>query len=231
MTPDFNAFTQDITWYTFQFPVKVSSLERFSPSVEFQKRFPSMSSLLAAARVTRIKHGDKENTLFAWTTATNEICGWICERSSNQLTLLTDHSVLTGEIGGILESFGAFDATRINSVDYNVPLTGNMNWLFCPVNCTLGVDWMTYYSELARDQGLPVFDYSKYVAFTREANGSQTLYEPLKGKVVVFSHDHASNFLKTLPDHPEYTMHSIKRVETFRDYVELLAQQWLAMIG
>ena len=100
--------------------------------------------------------------------------------------------------------------------------------MFIESNCTHGIGgWDDYYTLVCDQDNCSKINYTDFICFAREANGDVTLYDPKTGKVMIFAHDHCHPNLVVIPNQPEYTFHTINKVETFVDYVECLAQEWL----
>ena len=100
--------------------------------------------------------------------------------------------------------------------------------MFIGSECSRGIgDWDDYYSMACAEEGKNQIDYTHLLAFAEEANGALTLYDPLTKKVQLFSHDHSFENVDFVKNQPEYTFHTFKNEETFENYVEALAKEWM----
>lgn len=64
-----------------------------------------------------------------------------------------------------------------------------------------------------------------------EANGNSTLCRRTDGTVLMFAHDHSFDHVTPLEGYPLYTLYRIKGAATFREWVERVAEQWLAHVA
>ena len=115
---------------------------------------------------------------------------------------------------------------ELNGINYNYTLTLNQDFMFVGSMNTDKLDWEEYYIDRCEKLGTKPIDLSNSVFFTKEANGAKYFYDRKTKDVKLFSHDHAFRFVESLPNHPEYTMHKINRVDNFTEFVELTAKQW-----
>ena len=90
---------------------------------------------------------------------------------------------------------------------------------------------MDYYIDRCAETDLEPIDLSNSVFFTKEANGAKYFYDRATKRVKLWSHDHAFKFVEPLPKHPNCTMHNIKGIESFVDFVELMSKQWQIHFG
>ncbi len=190
-------------------------------SEEFLTTFPTLSNLLSKARILSLKINSKPHKLYSWTKSSGIRCGWINKfegEKRTDLKLLDEHRLLLREIGGIWDS-------------YNQPepsLTNNQEFLFTESECLTGIGgWDDYYQMVCEQDNLEEINYSDFVCFVREANGDVTLYDPKSKEVFLFAHDHCFGNVQFLEGQPEYTFHKINRINSFVDYVEELAKEWL----
>jgi len=94
--------------------------------------------------------------------------------------------------------------------------------------CSRGIgDWDYYYDTMCADENCDQIDFSHFLVFAQEANGALTMYDPYTKKVLLFSHDHSFDNVDFMKNQPRYTFHTFKEADTFIDYVERLAAQWL----
>lgn len=216
---DFEAFSDWVPWF-----IEPGSRVVLRPEVlvlreDFKRMFPVLAGLVGAARVTWVGIDDTSYLLFTWTDREGEICGWLNKMEDGAAygcELIAEHVVLLENIGGIAESFngpeGAFSA--------------NQNFMFTGSQCDKGIGWGDYYSRLCEEGGYTKIDYTSFVTFVYEANGAATLYDPVSKEVLLFSHDHAFDYVDTMENQPEYTFHRFKGISTYVDYVETLGEQW-----
>lgn len=217
-------FKEEILWL-FKPGSKVLFNEE-SPrlSEEFKSIFPVLTTLIQKARARCLEINGVDYLLFDWEGKRDRICGWLNsveDPESYSGELSAEHEVLIRCIGGIKENFGLSASA----------LSDNQEWMFLGSECSLGLgDYEGYYEMRCEETGFDQIDSSSFMVFAKEANGAQMMYDGKNGKVYLFSHDHSFDNVTFLPGQPEYTYHTINNVETFVDYVEMLAEQWLKNI-
>lgn len=218
---DFKIFREEVSWF-----IKPASKVQLTEgdirlSVEFEVTFPKLTSLIKKARVTIVDIDKVEYLLFAWDTKENLVCGWlniIQEPDSYFVPMIPEHHLLVRIIGGIQEAFNQPE----NS------FTNNQNFIFLATECSMGIgDWDDYYGMMCEEADFAQIDFTNLIAFAEEANGALTMYEPTTKNVLLFSHDHSFDNVNFMEGQPRYTFHTFKGVNTFVDYVEELAAQWL----
>ena len=224
--PDFEEFKNDITWF-IKANDRVELLgmeENISLSNEFVSTFPKLTELVQQARILNLKINGQSFKLFSWTDIDDLSCGWLSKiepESESGINISIEHKILLNGIGGIKES-------------YNEPepcLANNQNFLFLKSECTNGIgDWDYYYDDMCNEYQMSKIDSSDFISFVQEANGALTLYNPENNEVLLFSHDHSFDNVEFLENQPKYTFHRIKGVKSFTDYVEKLAEEWIAEI-
>ena len=159
--------------------------------------------------------------LFAWDRIDEDVCGWlnkIGDRESYFCDLIPEHDLLIRNIGGIKETFNSPADSFSN----------NQNFMFLGADSSYGIGgWEEYYEESCMYENCKPIDHLHFIAFAEEANGALTIYDPANKKVMLFSHDHSFDNVSFMDGQPAYTFHTFKRVESFVDYVEALAKQWL----
>ena len=69
-----------------------------------------------------------------------------------------------------------------------------------------------------------------FYSIARQANGNTTLRHRVSGEVLLFATDHAFNHLTPYAGCPEYTLYRINDAGTFREWVNVVADQWLANV-
>lgn len=221
---DFKAFQTEVRWF-----VKPDSNVQLQKgdvrlSGEFEDTFPKLTSLIKKARVTFVDIEDVRYLLFAWNTKENLICGWLNEIEDPEtyfVEMISEHELLIRIIGGIREAFNQ----PANS------FTNNQNFIFLGTESSRGIgDYDDYYETMCDDENCTPINFSDFVAFAEEANGSLSMYNPHNGNVLLFSHDHDFDCVEFMERQPQYTFHTFKGIDTFVDYVEELAAQWLNII-
>ncbi|WP_347838564.1 hypothetical protein [uncultured Draconibacterium sp.] len=221
---DFEAFRNDVSWFLKPNSDIVFKDSELMISEEFKKTFPKLSGLIQKARVSNVEIDSESYILFAWDNVDNQICGWLNKlelADSYKCEMIEEHELLLRNIGGIKESFNEPEDS----------FTNNQNFVFIGSECMRGIgDWDDYYSMMCEDDKCEKIDSSNYLAFVYEANGALTMYEPESKKVFLFSHDHCFDNVEFIENQPEYTFHKFKNVDTFTDYVEELADQWVKFI-
>jgi hypothetical protein len=91
-------------------------------------------------------------------------------------------------------------------------------------------DYDDYYQTMCDDENCVPINFSDFVAFAEEANGSLSMYNPCNGNVLLFSHDQNFDYVEFMEEQPQYTFHTFKGIVTFVNYVEEVANQWLNAI-
>ena len=220
---DFEEFKMSVPWF-FGESEKVELLKTEESLVlnnEFQDTFPKLTRLIQKARVLNVRINEQSYKLFSWTNKENWSCGWLSKIESDsisQITILDEHSLLLNSIGGIQECY--------NQPESN--LLDNQNFFFIKSECLDGIgSYDKYYEDMCNEGKRKKIDYSSFISFVQEANGSLTLYDLRSKKVMLFSHDHCFDEVEFMDDQPKYTFHTFKKIKTFTDYVEELANQWL----
>jgi len=103
--------------------------------------------------------------------------------------------------------------------------------MFLGTECSRGIgDYDDYYTMKCEDENCIQIEFSHLLTFAEEANGALTMYDPITKKVLLFSHDHSFENVDFVEGQPKYTFHTFKGTDTFTDYVEELAAQWLTFV-
>lgn len=222
MNIDFETFKNNITWFiqpTDEVELLDTTLDT-KLTESFQTTFPKLTSLIQKARVLDLTINKQPYRLFSWTNKENKSFGWLNKielAETTNIELIDEHELLLKEIGGIQES-------------YNQPepsLTNNQNFLFIKSKCSKGIGgWDDYYEMMCEEENKQKIDYKDFICFVQEANGDVTLYNRNTKEVMLFAHDHCFDNVDFLEDQPEYTFHTIHGINTFVDYVEILATEW-----
>ena len=72
---------------------------------------------------------------------------------------------------------------------------------------------------------------SDYYSIAREANGNTTLCHRTTGHVILFAPDHAFDFVVPFDGCSEYALYNLNGIVTLRDWVDVVARQWLAQFS
>jgi hypothetical protein len=221
---DFKTFQKEVSWFlkpTSNIRTKESDIRL---SIEFKETYPKLTLLIEKARVTSVDIDQVEYLLFAWDSKADLICGWlnkIDEPESCFAELMPEHELIIRFIGGMRETFNNPETS----------FADNQNFMFSGTECSRGIgDWDQYYHMACEEENYTPIDFNNFIVFAKEANGALTMYNPDNKTVLLFSHDHCFDNVNFMDNQPQYTFHSFKGVDTFIDYVEELATQWLKAI-
>lgn len=226
MNKYYEAFKNEIKSFNYKNePIEVFDIKEFNLSLRFKEIFPEATNLINKSQKTGLEFKGKSLILFTWEIG-NEICGWLCQFDKPSVQLINEHQILIDNIGGIIESFNGPESIEIDEINYNYTFTLNQDHMFVGSLNTDKLDWEEYYVDRCKEMSIEPIDLSNSVFFTKEANGAKYFYDRETKKVKLFSHDHAFRFVEFLPNHPEYTMHNIKGITNFTQFVELTAKQW-----
>ena len=220
---DFDEFKNQISWF-IKPNDSISFEKKFNNPIlsdVLNETFPKLCELISLSRILQLSINGKSYYLYSWTNKENISCGWLTEIEQKRnigLKMCLAHELLLEEIGGIRES-------------YNQPknsLCNNQNFMFIGSECSKGIGlYDEYYEMMCKDKECKKLSDKDLISFVQEANGSLTLYDFKTEKVRFFSHDHALANVVFLENQPEYTFHKFKGIDTFSDYVESLAIEWL----
>jgi hypothetical protein len=199
----------------------------FCPDAEFRESFPCLTQLLSKARVTEVVGAEGPRLLFGWTAWTEDHLWWLSpppgyagDTATSKL-LSPEHQLLLRHFGGILES---------EYLPKFSTLASNQNFLFVETKCQRGFgDCNDYLLKFSSQFSLSL-DTANYLTFVQEANGNRTAYRLSDGKVIMCAPDHYFQYIEPLTGWPENSLYSFKYVESFCDYVEFLAVQWLTAL-
>lgn len=234
---DWRAFTEAVPWFlkddatvNVGRPRKGSAL---SPAAA--RLFPPLQKLLTSASITKVSVNRARYLLVAWDGASGDRTGWLCLPGTvnPRRNLFKDHRTLLRSFGGIVERFNE------PSRRFTEPKgKAKANWL-------LNLNDALTQREAARDAGF-IDDYmwafedagltlpiepAEYYSIACEANGNTTLCHRTSGKVLMFAPDHDFDHLKELAGCPRCTLYTINGASTFRDWVNVVALQWLTHTG
>jgi hypothetical protein len=222
MNKDLTAFAEDISWF-FQENDKVEIEERtFELSDDFKNIFPKLTKLIECSRKTHLRINDVPHILFAWNDIDDEIFGWLnkiedLENVPNELS--KEHKLLLENIGGIQESFNQPEDS----------LTNNQNFMFIGTECSFGIgSWNNYYKETCEEENIEPIDHSNLIWFVEEANGNMTFYNPTNSDIILFASDHCFDNITPINGQPEYTFYKYDNIKSFKEYVEKVAEEWIA---
>jgi len=222
----YKAFKNEISWFNYKNePIEVFEINEFNLTKRFQNIFPKTTELISKSKKTGLEFKGKSLILFTWEIG-NEISGWLCQFDRPSIPLIEEHQILIDNIGGIIESFKGPESIEIDEINYNYTLTINQDHMFVGSLNTDKLDWEEYYVDRCKEKSIQPLDLSNSVFFTKEANGAKYFYDRETKDVKLFSHDHAFRFVEFLPNHPEYTMHNIKGINNFTEFVEMIGKQW-----
>lgn len=220
---DLDIFTEAVPWFIdgdadIRVSASVNGLQ-LPPAVA--NSLPLLATLLEQSLVTPIAIGDADYQLFAWDAADGARTGWLCSQPATESTenIHPDHAALLTSFGGIVEIFNEPDDTWL--LNCNNALTAS--------EAAHDASFIDEYMWAFTDAGveLPIQP-SDYYCISREANGNTTLCHRTTGQVILFAADHAFDFVVPLSGCPDYTLYQLNAVETFRDWVDVVANQWLA---
>lgn len=227
MNRDLEVFKKEVSWFISQEDNIIINNDNHVIELSnlFKKTFPLLTRLISKARVLNLTINTQPYILFSWTDKEENSCGWLNKvepTNSSKFYLIEEHRLLLNTIGGIQES-------------YNEPypsLNNNQNFMFIESECSIGIDtWDEYYIELCTDDNIEPSDWNDCICFAVEANGNLTLYNTKSKEVLLFAHDHCFEDVVCLEGQPEYTFYKIENIDNFTDYIESLADSWLARLN
>ncbi len=221
--PDFEEFKKEISWFVKPTDKVIleDSINTAKLSETLKHVFPKLHRLISVSRIQPIKINGKDYILYSWTNGENKSCGWLIEielKRNNELQMCLEHELLLEEIGGIRESYNQPEPSLCN----------NQNFMFIGSECGKGIgEYQEYYDMMCKECGCEKINDEYLISFVQEANGALTLYDQNSQEVYLFSHDHCFDNVDFLEQQPKYTYHRINGINTFVDYVETLAEEWL----
>jgi hypothetical protein len=227
---DFEMFKKECTWFVHQTDKTKTKEVKIDYSEDFSKTFPLLFQLLSKARVSDIvltrtrkeKQTIHNYRLYSWNTKKGKKAGWFCriEADNSAIEIFPEHQLLVDNIGGIEESYQQSDEI--------VKLTDNQNFLFIKSECEpIDKDLKDVYLERCEEEELEPLNTDNLLSFAVEANGNTTYYDLKTKKVLLFADDHDFDYVTEVENQPENTFYTINEVDSFVDYVEKLAKQWL----
>lgn len=221
MPEDFASFTAHILYFIQPDDevVVTEGVSHVRPG--FCEYFPSLCTLLQRARILQVKINSDVYLLYSWTDRDGQPCGWLCKQEPvdvSFLPVLREHQLLVDSLGGISEIYNGPDGAY----------TANQHFLFLKSSCTwFGAGWLDYYLNVCEEENSIPIATDGLIRFTEEVNGTCMCYDIHSRQVMLFSHDHAFSNVTELPGQPACTFYRITGIDSFTDYVEALAAQWL----
>ncbi|XDD52992.1 hypothetical protein AB3N62_10910 [Leptospira sp. WS4.C2] len=190
----------------------------------FKTTFPNLTNLITSARILNLTNRNENYRLYSWTNYNDKSFGWLTKieflNCRNHL-FIEEHDLILKTIGGIIETYN----------DPEPSLSNNQNFLFLESECKVGIkNWEEYYKESIIDQNITEIEYNNLIAFTEEANGNLTLYDIKKKNILLFAPDHCFENVTKIFNQPDYTFYKFNSINSFIDYVETLALEWIYKI-
>jgi hypothetical protein len=184
--------------------------------------FPHLADLLAKAAVTDVSVNGRRYELLAWDSPDGDRLGWLCLPPSEDVpsNLHDDHKKLLACFGGIVERFNEPEDTWLL----------NLNDALTEREASHDASFIHDYSWADAGLTLPI-EPSEYYSIASEANGNETICHRVTGHVLMFAQDHCFDHLTKLEGCPEYTLYRINGADSFRDWVNMVALQWLDHAG
>ena len=198
---------------------------------EFVSLYPTMSQLLQQATIIdSILNGNQRFRQYIWLKG--ESCfGWLCQLehcTPQGRNIIPEHILLAHQLGGIIQYWSndkheTSTDTLIDANKFTFPLTLSFKGMG-------GVE--DHYLKTCENNNTTPLDSNDFVTFALEANGNTTFYQKDTKEVFYYSFDGYSPIgVNLVEGQPEYTIHKLAEVNTFIDYVETLAKQWLTIIN
>lgn len=197
---------------------------------DFASLFPRMTSLLDKAyKVEFTLNSNQRFRQYIWTNGKGGATGWLCKLEHcvpQGRNIIAEHILLSKCVGGIVE-YWLDDRTE----DADSFIDAN-EFTFSLVDSTVGIGgWEDNYVNECKEQGVEPLDTSEFLTFALEANGNTTFYSHITKEVFVYLHDDYSPFeITPHKGHPLCTIYQYDKAQTFVEYVETLADQWLQVI-
>jgi|GEM_PF-2577855 len=222
---DWNAFKESVPWF-----VKPESNTQIGEQQKggdlnqhFQKKFPILSRLLNHADVTAITIDDSQYKLCAWDSINGNRTGWLCPTPPKEkaIEVCEDHNLLFTVFGGIVERFNEPEETWLLNLEDSLTFRESLH----------DASFIDDYQWSFDDAGIDIpIQLSEYYVIAREANGNSTLCHRKSADILFFAPDHSFDHISVFRNCPEYTLYSINGVATFKEWVEIVADQWLSNI-
>ncbi len=217
----------DFTSFTLQCPWIFNPKSRFIFSNEnnlslgiFEYENPKLFELLRKARLLNFQVDDQHYRLYSWDTKAGESCGWLTKMElirKEDFPLSKTHKIIAEKLGGITFTYNSDDNFLTNSQS-----------LFSPSICQQGIGdaWSAFYLQRRKEDNGSPLEHDAWIVFGKEASGHYTLYDQ-QDRVYMFNTDPGESYLEEIDGQPSATFFRIKNAHTLKEYVELLAQQWL----
>jgi len=224
--PHWERFATELAWFLpASKRLRIGALTppgKWLPSERLAAVFPRLSRLLAKAHTSQVEIDDDEYVLFSWQGKTG-ISSWLSPppNPTPDVPLLPIHRTLLAEFGGVTERSGEPDGSWLMNSNQSLTLHEARR------DASFIVDYSWAFEEVAG--GIPI-RLADYYSISREANGNDTLCHRETGEVLLFAPDHSFEHLVPLPGCPPYTLYRMNGAATFTEWVETVAQQWLAML-
>ena len=222
---DWDVFTKCVTWF-----LKAGSDVRIAQprngydlSSSAAALFPVLANLFAHAQVTPVAIDESHYDLLAWDGVDGCRTGWLCMPASRVPAdgLHDNHKELLASFGGIVERFNEPEDTWLL----------NLNDALTEREASNDASFIEDFTWAFRDAGLTLpISPADYYSIAREANGNATLCHRKSGQIIMFAPDHCFDHITELEGCPEYTLYIINEAPTFRDWVNVVARQWLTHI-
>ena len=222
MNHHWQAFAADLSWFVDRKQIAVGPLSEpgsWKASPEFSARFPTLATFLGAAYTSLVSIDGTALVLFSWESG-NHVLSWLGyppEAGGDEL--YPAHRTLLSEFGGITERAGEFE----NQWLLNTTESLTMREAAHDASCVRDYEW----AFESVPGGIPI-DVTAYYSISREANGNVTLCHRTAGDVLLFAPDHSFRHVVPFTGCPEYTLYRIDGAPGFVEWVETVAQQWMA---
>jgi len=218
---DWAAFCKDITWFLYRSSsLKVTtSDEKLRLAPKAAQLFPPLAKLIARATVTNVIVDRVPYKLLGWELRDGKRCGWLCPLPSKRTPkgVCKDHAILLKSFGGIVERFNQFESSwLLNLNDALTQKEAADGTFLASLKCMFDDERLT----------LPI-DPTEYYSIAGEANGNTTLCHRKTGRLLLFAHDHAFDYVTILKGCPDFTLYTIRGASTFRQWVNAISRQWL----
>jgi hypothetical protein len=204
-------------------PATVGEPRPANPALIDGERFPVMRTLISSAIVTPVAIGEDDYELLTWATASGDPLSWLCLPTPAEIPPVhPDHRSLLAGFGGIVERSQPEPTTWL--LNCNDTLTAR--------EARHDASYLSDYAWILKGlcETWPIAP-DEYYSICREANGNDTLCHRTKGDVLMFAPDHAFTHLDILDGCPPYSLYRIQGVQTFTDWVESVAQQWVEIVN
>lgn len=219
--PEFDDFINDkVYYYEWTEPVSIDAGE-LPLSQEFAKTFPTMHQLVSKARVLDITSNGKKYKLLSWPDGKNS-CGWLCQFEAedayeDDVNFLPEHELLVKNIGGIVQVYNKADSYM-----------NNVGFFFLKSLCEPGLGYNNDgYESTCYDRGIEPTPLDNFTVFAQDGDGSPFVYDIKTKEVFYCSVSPGPDYIFFVPGQPIPTFFYIQGVVYFKDFVEMLASQWL----